>query len=29
VAARFSDQDARQLVARVLAKTGDLSVAGS
>ncbi len=29
VAARFSEQDARQLMARVLAKTGDLSVAGS
>ena len=29
VAPRFSEQDARQLMARVLAKTGDLSVAGS
>ncbi len=29
VTARFSDQDARQLMARVLAKTGDLRVAGS
>jgi tetraacyldisaccharide 4'-kinase len=29
VTARFSEQDARQLMARVLAKTGDLSVAGS
>jgi tetraacyldisaccharide 4'-kinase len=29
VAARFSESDARQLMARVLAKTGDLSVAGS
>jgi tetraacyldisaccharide 4'-kinase len=29
VAARFSDSDARELMARVLAKTGDPSVAGS